>query len=218
MDQDAKDRFAMNLSFCFNVLLFVLKVIVVVMSGSLSLIASALDSFLDLLSGGILWFTARQVRRADADRDSFPVGKSRMQPLGILVFSCVMGTVGFQVLVEGVRQLVGPSHVHSVRREDAAARDEGHRSQTCASRRHTSFGCDRIRSGGDAARAAVEDRREERAGRKTLPGRLSPRAPVPRAAGSPAWRARSARRATNIAGTKSLLDCSRLPLFQSYEN
>ncbi|GHP10490.1 hypothetical protein PPROV_000922100 [Pycnococcus provasolii] len=111
-DQDAKDRFAMNLSFCFNVLLFVLKVVVVVMSGSLSLIASALDSFLDLLSGGILWFTARQVRRADADRDSFPVGKSRMQPLGILVFSCVMGTVGFQVLIEGVRQLIGPSHVH----------------------------------------------------------------------------------------------------------
>jgi hypothetical protein len=30
-------------------------------------------------------------------RCRFPVGKSRMQPLGIIVFSSIMGTVGFQV-------------------------------------------------------------------------------------------------------------------------
>ena len=38
--------------------------------------------------------------------------QSRMQPLGIIVFSCIMGTLGFQILIEGVRQLVGPDHTH----------------------------------------------------------------------------------------------------------
>ena len=42
----------------------------------------------------------------------YPIGKSRMQPLGILVFSCIMGTLGFQVLIEGVRQLIGAEHTH----------------------------------------------------------------------------------------------------------
>lgn len=42
----------------------------------------------------------------------FPAGKSRMQPLGIIVFSCIMGTLGFQILIEGVQQLVGPDHTH----------------------------------------------------------------------------------------------------------
>jgi divalent metal cation (Fe/Co/Zn/Cd) transporter len=37
----------------------------------------------------------------------FPAGKSRMQPLGIIVFSCIMGTLGFQILLEGMQQLVG---------------------------------------------------------------------------------------------------------------
>lgn len=35
-----------------------------------------------------------------------------MEPLGIIVFSCIMGTVGFTVLVEGVRQLLGSPHTH----------------------------------------------------------------------------------------------------------
>ena len=35
-----------------------------------------------------------------------------MQPLGIIVFSCIMGTLGFQILIEGVRQLMGPDHTH----------------------------------------------------------------------------------------------------------
>ena len=45
-------------------------------------------------------------------RRRFPVGKSRMQPLGIIVFSSIMGTVGFQVFLEAVRQLLGPNHTH----------------------------------------------------------------------------------------------------------
>ena len=35
-----------------------------------------------------------------------------MQPLGILVFACIMGTLGFQVFIEGVQQLIGKEHTH----------------------------------------------------------------------------------------------------------
>jgi len=35
-----------------------------------------------------------------------------MEPLGVIAFSCIMGTVGFSVLIEAVRQLIGKEHVH----------------------------------------------------------------------------------------------------------
>lgn len=35
--------------------------------------------------------------------DQYPVGKERMEPLGIIVFSVIMGTAAFEVIVEGVK-------------------------------------------------------------------------------------------------------------------
>ena len=32
--------------------------------------------------------------------------QARMEPLGIIVFSCIMGTAGFSVILEAVRQLI----------------------------------------------------------------------------------------------------------------
>mmetsp|Transcript_34207 Transcript_34207/g.74775 ORF Transcript_34207/g.74775 Transcript_34207/m.74775 type:complete len:432 (-) Transcript_34207:229-1524(-) len=104
------EKLALRISFGFNVILFAAKIFCALQSGSLSIIASALDSLLDLVSGVILFVTARSMRHDN--KYKFPAGKSRMQPLGIIVFACIMGTVGFQVLLEAIRQLVGQEHTH----------------------------------------------------------------------------------------------------------
>ena len=62
------------------------------------------------MSGLILFVTDKNIR--NQNKYLYPIGKSRMQPLGILVFSCIMGTLGFQVLIEGIRQLIGDEHTH----------------------------------------------------------------------------------------------------------
>mmetsp|Transcript_12925 Transcript_12925/g.50556 ORF Transcript_12925/g.50556 Transcript_12925/m.50556 type:complete len:445 (+) Transcript_12925:132-1466(+) len=105
-----REGFALRISFYANACLLIIKLFAAYSSGSLSIITSALDSFLDLVSGFILWATDQSMRKQD--KYLYPAGKSRMQPLGIIVFSCIMGTLGFQVLIEGVRQLVGPDHTH----------------------------------------------------------------------------------------------------------
>jgi cation diffusion facilitator family transporter len=105
-----REEFALRISFWANVALLFIKVFAAYSSGSLSIITSALDSFLDLVSGLILWRTEESMRKQN--KYLFPAGKSRMQPLGIIVFSCIMGTLGFQILIEGVQQLVGPNHTH----------------------------------------------------------------------------------------------------------
>ncbi|XLS71812.1 hypothetical protein HN51_028677 [Arachis hypogaea] len=40
-----------------NIVLLILKIYAIVKSGSLAIATSTLDSLLDLMAGGILWFT-----------------------------------------------------------------------------------------------------------------------------------------------------------------
>ena len=108
--EDARAQLALRISFYCNIVLLAVKLFAAVSSGSLSIITSALDSFLDLVSGLILFMTDKSIR--NSNKYLYPIGKSRMQPLGIIVFSCIMGTLGFQVLIEGIRQLIGDAHTH----------------------------------------------------------------------------------------------------------
>ncbi|XP_017980580.1 PREDICTED: metal tolerance protein 9 [Theobroma cacao] len=102
------ERMAVHASNIANVVLFAAKVYASVESKSLAVIASTLDSLLDLLSGFILWFTANAMKTPN--RYHYPIGKKRMQPVGIIVFASVMATLGLQILLESVRELVAKSH------------------------------------------------------------------------------------------------------------
>lgn len=73
------ETFAIRLSNVANMVLFVAKVYASIRSGSLAIIASTLDSLLDLLSGFILWFTAFSMQTPNPYQ--YPIGKKRMQPL-----------------------------------------------------------------------------------------------------------------------------------------
>nr|GMD54586.1 metal tolerance protein 11 isoform X1 [Ipomoea batatas] len=95
---------AIRISNIANMVLFAAKVYASIRSGSLAIIASTLDSLLDLLSGFILWFTAFSMQTPNPYQ--YPIGKKRMQPLGILVFASVMATLGLQIILESVRTLI----------------------------------------------------------------------------------------------------------------
>ncbi|CAK9165644.1 unnamed protein product [Ilex paraguariensis] len=101
------ERMAVHVSNIANVVLFIAKVYASITSRSLAVIASTLDSLLDLLSGFILWFTAHAMR--NPNQYHYPIGKKRMQPVGIIVFASVMATLGLQILLESIRELISES-------------------------------------------------------------------------------------------------------------
>ncbi|PKI65549.1 hypothetical protein CRG98_014049 [Punica granatum] len=108
MKQLAKsEKFAIHTSNIANMVLFIAKVYASVESRSMAVIASTLDSFLDLLSGFILWFTANAMRNPNQYR--YPIGKKRMQPVGIIVFASVMATLGLQIILESIREIITKS-------------------------------------------------------------------------------------------------------------
>lgn len=80
MKQLAKsERFAVHISNIANLILFAAKIFASIESRSLAVIASTLDSLLDLLSGFILWFTAHAMKTPN--QYHYPIGKKRMQPV-----------------------------------------------------------------------------------------------------------------------------------------
>lgn len=80
MKQLAKrEKIAIYASNAANLVLFVAKVYASVQSRSMAVIASTLDSLLDLLSGFILWFTDHAMKKQN--QYQYPIGKQRMQPV-----------------------------------------------------------------------------------------------------------------------------------------
>eukprot|EP00268_Persea_americana_P032335 TRINITY_DN3176_c0_g1_i3.p1 TRINITY_DN3176_c0_g1~~TRINITY_DN3176_c0_g1_i3.p1 ORF type:complete len:395 (+),score=56.14 TRINITY_DN3176_c0_g1_i3:220-1404(+) len=109
------ETMAIRISNIANMLLFAAKVYASIRSRSLAIIASTLDSLLDLLSGFILWFTAFSMQTTNPYQ--YPIGKKRMQPLGILVFASVMATLGLQIILESVRTLLSEDVDFSLTKE-----------------------------------------------------------------------------------------------------
>lgn len=97
-----------------NILLLAAKGVAAIWSSSLSLIASLVDSALDLLCTVIIWTTNKIVGwRLTRLKKKFPVGRRRLEPLGILVFSIIMVISFLQILQESIKKLL-PSGEHDV--------------------------------------------------------------------------------------------------------
>ncbi|KAG5250087.1 hypothetical protein OIU76_003324 [Salix suchowensis] len=95
---------AMRISNYANVLLLGFKVYATVRTASIAIAASTLDSLLDLMAGGILWYTHISMKNINIYK--YPIGKLRMQPVGIIIFAAVMATLGFQILVQAAEELI----------------------------------------------------------------------------------------------------------------
>ena len=95
---------AAKVSLACNILLLLAKTVACVLSGSLSIISSLVDSAIDLLSGVVIWLTNRSIRMANFYE--YPVGKARLEPLAITVLSVVMAIASLQIIIESVQSLV----------------------------------------------------------------------------------------------------------------
>ncbi|KAM4080400.1 hypothetical protein ACJW30_11G013000 [Castanea mollissima] len=97
------ERMAIRVTNIANIVLFALKVSASIESKSLSIIASILDPFFDLLWEFILWLTSHAMQNPNPHK--YPIGKERMQPVGMIVF----GSFGLQLLFLAAKQFITKS-------------------------------------------------------------------------------------------------------------
>lgn len=72
-----------------NIVLLSLKLAVVLVSNSMSLLASVVDSAMDLLSTIILFGASKGIQ-SGAWKQRYPVGLRRAEPMSVVVFSVFM--------------------------------------------------------------------------------------------------------------------------------
>ena len=97
---------AIYVNFAANAILLAGKIAVVVSVPSVSVLASLVDAMLDFLSTAIVWLTTWLIRKQDQYR--YPVGRRRLEPLGVLVFSVIMITSFVQVALQAIQRLASP--------------------------------------------------------------------------------------------------------------
>jgi cation diffusion facilitator family transporter len=99
---------AIYLNLAANLALLVGKAVVMALTSSLSVLASLVDAALDFLSTAIVWTTTKLV--GIQDQYAYPIGRRRLEPVGVLVFSVIMITSFFQVFLECFSRLLAPDH------------------------------------------------------------------------------------------------------------
>ncbi|KAF2463602.1 uncharacterized protein BDR25DRAFT_383455 [Lindgomyces ingoldianus] len=105
LENGPKVKFAVNASFTVNFCLFVIQMYAAVSTGSLSLFATAADAFMDLVSSVVMLTTSRMASRPSVYK--YPVGRTRIETIGIIMFCCLMTTVAIQLIIESGRTLGG---------------------------------------------------------------------------------------------------------------
>ncbi|KAJ7223170.1 cation efflux family-domain-containing protein [Mycena pura] len=104
--RERADKVALNVNILVNVLLLGSKGAAVLLSNSMSLLASFVDSALDFLSTLIIWGADFAAKREDHS-SKYPTGKKRFEPLGVLIFSVCMIASFSQVFIESLKKLFG---------------------------------------------------------------------------------------------------------------
>jgi len=97
-------KIAIWASLVANFCLCVLQLYAAASSVSLSLLATGIDSFFDLGSNVMLFYLHRKA--ASMDVNKWPVGGSRLETIGNIVYGSLMASANLVVIVESVRSIV----------------------------------------------------------------------------------------------------------------
>ncbi|KAJ3098790.1 hypothetical protein HDU96_010937 [Phlyctochytrium bullatum] len=102
-----KLKIALYGSTAANIMLFALQLVAAIVSGSLALFATMADSFMDIASSLVLVITGVAAgSKKGKDQHKYPTGRKRFETAGIIVFSCIMGALSVQLVIEGARALI----------------------------------------------------------------------------------------------------------------
>ncbi|KAH9514188.1 Metal tolerance protein 11 [Bulinus truncatus] len=94
-----------------NLGLLIAKAVASALSGSISIISSLMDSCLDLVSGSIMLWAARAVKRRDPY--DYPQGRTKLEPVAIIILSVFMFLCSVQLIREAIEKIIGLSDMSS---------------------------------------------------------------------------------------------------------
>ena len=95
---------AIRLSLLCNIGLLVCKAVAAHLSGSMSIISSLVDSAVDLMSGLVVCYTSHAIKCTNYYE--YPEGKTRLEPISIIVLAVIMAVASIQVIITSVTKII----------------------------------------------------------------------------------------------------------------
>ncbi|CCD68999.1 Cation efflux protein cytoplasmic domain-containing protein [Caenorhabditis elegans] len=93
-----------TLTIILNVSLIIAKSIVAYFSGSLAILASVVDSFMDITSGVVVWYACYKIEKMN--KEQYPVGMRKLEPLTVVIVGMIMLFANFIVLERATVQTI----------------------------------------------------------------------------------------------------------------
>ena len=101
-----------RLSIYSNTILILMKLVVGLMSGSVSIISEAIHSTMDLLAAIIAFFSVKASSKP-ADEEH-PYGHGKYENVSGVIEAVLIFVAAIWIIVEGIRKLIHPEHVESI--------------------------------------------------------------------------------------------------------
>lgn len=105
--RSAASRFA-SITLFVNVMIMLAKAVASYLSGSLAIISALVESAVDITSGLVIFLTSRAIKKRDLY--SFPRGRTRLEPLALIIISVVMGIASIQLLMQSLHAIFEDIH------------------------------------------------------------------------------------------------------------
>ncbi len=102
MANDAKKATVLGLA--GNIFLFLIKLVVGLLTGSITLISEAVNSFTDILSAGVVFFCVKIACRKP-DR-THPFGHQRFEPVAGLAVAILAAVLGVEIINYAIRKII----------------------------------------------------------------------------------------------------------------
>ncbi|XP_013390153.1 metal tolerance protein 9 isoform X2 [Lingula anatina] len=103
-EERSKASLVAKITLGINILLMIAKAVAAGLSGSLSVISSLVDSVVDLLSGLVIWWSSRAMKKRDPY--VYPQGRTKLEPVAIVILSVIMSLASAQLIVESIEIIV----------------------------------------------------------------------------------------------------------------
>jgi divalent metal cation (Fe/Co/Zn/Cd) transporter len=101
-----------------NVLLLVAKIVAAVLSNSLSVVSTVIDSAVDITSGAVIWYWKSKLThtltlpritvRAIENHNpyDYPRGRTKLEPLAVVIVSIIMGVANIVMIIQSVQSVL----------------------------------------------------------------------------------------------------------------
>lgn len=94
-----------------NTVLLIAKLVAAILSGSISVISSLVDSIVDFASGIVIWTTSRAVKNRNPYE--YPQGRTKLEPIAIVVLSVIMSVASLQLIRESAEKIIELANLSS---------------------------------------------------------------------------------------------------------